>query len=110
MNWILLFMGARNPFTNAKILNTTNTQKSIFTPLAIIIGSNIRSTPINSYNGTGGPPSLTVIVSDGNKNINPKNTHSNPAACENINPVWRLLISFPVKNLNNIAVTPEPYF
>tara|TARA_B100000029_G_scaffold122985_1_gene116550 strand:+ start:2711 stop:3040 length:330 start_codon:yes stop_codon:yes gene_type:complete len=102
MNWISLFMGARNPLANAKILNTIDNQNNIFTPLAIIIGSNIRSTPINSSNRAGGPPSLTVIVSDGNKNSIPKNTHSNPAACENINPVWRLLISFPVKNLNNI--------
>ena len=80
MNWISLFMVARNPLANANILNSIDTQTSIFTPLPIIIGSNIRTTPTNTSIGAGGPPSFTVIVSDGNNSISPIKTHINPAA------------------------------
>jgi len=68
-----------------------------------MIGANILINPAAIKIRIGGPP-LTVMLEEGSSRINPVKTISSPPICDRINPVCKLPISLPVRNLNNIQL------
>ena len=94
-------MVATKHSNNFRTLNNITTQNAIFDPLPTIIGTNILINPAVIKIRIGGPP-LTVMLEEGSSKINPVKTISSPPICDRINPVCKLPISLPVRNLNNI--------
>ncbi len=94
-------MVATKHSNNFRTLNNMTTQNAIFDPLPTMIGINILINPEAIKISIGGPP-LTVMLEEGSSSINPVKTISSPPICDRINPVCKLLISLPVRNLNNI--------
>ena len=86
---------------NFRRLKNITTQNAIFDPLPTMMGANILINPAAINTRIGAPP-LTVMLEEGSSKINPVKTISSPPICDRINPVCKLPISLPVRNLNNI--------